>query len=178
MCHLGPSTLKLHFWVHKLFKWFTVGLYPFVWVWNLYITPLCIFFSPKWILSHYKPDCPPKAQVLNMRWTIGGTQTSRSWGPCNVDVESGHMRGRAMGGLRARVGCRPRPWAEGWHHHGGVLANPTCTYCTSTSHAPWDIMVVGIQNGPTPQPSSNSPADAKLFYSDHSMDHNVSVDAH
>jgi len=25
-CHLGPSTLKLHFWVHELLKWFTAGL--------------------------------------------------------------------------------------------------------------------------------------------------------
>jgi hypothetical protein len=28
---LGPSTLKVDFQVHKLFKWFTAGPYPFVW---------------------------------------------------------------------------------------------------------------------------------------------------
>ena len=55
---LGPSTLKVDFWVHKLFKWSTVGSYPFVWpldwtsgsinfmTWNFQLAPPLSFIVP------------------------------------------------------------------------------------------------------------------------------------
>jgi hypothetical protein len=35
MCHIGPSRLKLHFYIYELFKWFIGGPYRFVWVFCL-----------------------------------------------------------------------------------------------------------------------------------------------